>query len=139
MTQPKSERMELSLEALEAILEQARSQPLSEAHYQQLKGVLNTLARLTQELEKKRTSIQRLRNLLFGPQTEKTATVLNKKKRRKENDASQAGASGQGKKKKRKGHGRNGAEAYTGAQRVAVAHESLKPGDACPQRGDCLR
>jgi hypothetical protein len=53
MTQPKSELMELSIEALEAILEQARCEPLSEAHYQQLKGVLNTLGRLTQEPEKK--------------------------------------------------------------------------------------
>jgi hypothetical protein len=43
MKRPKSERVELSLEALEAILEQARSKPLSEAQIDQLKGVLNTL------------------------------------------------------------------------------------------------
>ncbi len=134
MTRPKCERMELSMETLEAILEQARSTPLSEAHYQQLKGVLNTLGRLTQELEKKRTSISRLRNLLFGPQSEKTADVL-KNKKQQANDTSKAGASRKGKKKKRKGHGRNGAETYTGAKRVEVAHESLKPGDGCPQRG----
>ena len=36
MKPPKSERVELSLEALEAILEQARSAPLSEAHYTHL-------------------------------------------------------------------------------------------------------
>ena len=134
MKRPKSERVELSLEALEAILEQARSKPLSEAQIDQLKGVLNTLGRLTQELEKKRTSIHRLRNLLFGPQTEKTADVL-KQKRQQANDTSQAGADGKGKKKKRQGHGRNGADAYTGAKRVKVSHASLKPGDACPQRG----
>jgi transposase len=134
MTQPKSERMELSLEALEAIVEQARSAPLSEAHYQQLKGVLNTLGRLAQELESKRTSISRLRNLLFGPQSEKSADVL-KNKKQKANDTLQTDTSGNDKKKKRKGHGRNGAGTYTGAQRVAVAHESLKPGDGCPQFG----
>jgi hypothetical protein len=33
---------------------------------------------------------------------------------------------------KSKGHGRNGAEAYSGAEKVQVAHESLKPGDRCP-------
>jgi transposase len=134
MTQPKSERMELSIEALEAILEQARSTPLSEAQIDQLKGVLNTLGRLTRELEKKRTSIARLRNLLFGPQSEKTADVL-KKKRQQANDASKADAGGKGKKKNRKGHGRNGAEAYKGAKRIEVSHESLKPGDPCPETG----
>ena len=35
-------------------------------------------------------------------------------------------------KKKRKGHGRNGAEAYSGAARVRVDHCTLKPGDPCP-------
>jgi transposase len=31
------------------------------------------------------------------------------------------------------GHGRNGANAYTGAEKVEVRHESLQPGDSCPQ------
>ncbi len=38
MKQPKSERMELSMDALEAILEQARTAPLCEEQYEQLKG-----------------------------------------------------------------------------------------------------
>jgi transposase len=46
-----------------------------------------------------------------------------------------AGAAGRGKKNKRKGHGRNGADAYTGAKHLAVPHESLKPGARCPQSG----
>ena len=33
----------------------------------------------------------------------------------------------------RPGHGRNGADAYTGAEKVVVPHESLKPGDPCPK------
>ena len=36
--------------------------------------------------------------------------------------------------KKRKGHGRNGADAYRGAEKVRVAHQTLQPGDPCP---DC--
>lgn len=35
--------------------------------------------------------------------------------------------------KKRKGHGRNGASAYTGAEKNSVAHESLSHGDRCPE------
>ncbi len=122
------------MEALEAILEQARSTPLSEAQIDQLKGVLNTLGRLTQELEKKRTSIHRLRNLLFGAKTEKTEAVLEQKKRQ-ENDTSKRGAGGQEQKKKPKGHGRNGADAYPGAKRIEVSHGSLNSADRCPETG----
>jgi transposase len=32
-----------------------------------------------------------------------------------------------------KGHGRNGADAYVGAEKIEVRHESLQPGDPCPQ------
>ena len=39
-------------------------------------------------------------------------------------------------KKKRKGHGRNGAATYTGAKKEKHSHESLKPGDQCPE---CLK
>src|SRR5262245_59435497 len=35
-------------------------------------------------------------------------------------------------KKKRKGHGRNGADDYTGARQIRVSLESMKPGDRCP-------
>ncbi len=34
------------------------------------------------------------------------------------------------------GHGRNGADAYTGAERIEVPHPSLEPGDRCPECGD---
>jgi hypothetical protein len=33
------------------------------------------------------------------------------------------------------GHGRHGADAYRGAERIAVPHSSLKAGDACPACG----
>lgn len=37
---------------------------------------------------------------------------------------------------KPKGHGRNGAEAYTGAERITIAHPELNSGDQCPE---CLQ
>ena len=134
MKRPKSGRVDVSLEALEAILEQARSAPLSEMQIEQLQGVLHTLGRLTQELEKKRTSIHRLRSLLFGAKSEKTEAVV-KRKKSQENDTSQTATRGQEKQKKPKGHGRNGADAYLGAQRIQVSHGSLKSGDPCPETG----
>ena len=129
MSRPKVRHLDLDVVELEAILERARSGPLSEEEHHRLKAVVTTLAHLTQELEKKRTSITRLRNLLFGPRTEKSGDVLKK-------PAGTSGTAGKGKKKKRKGHGRNGADAYKGAKKVEVPHDSLNPGDPCPET-DC--
>lgn len=134
MKRSKTGRVDVSLEALEAILEQARSAPLSETQIEQLQGVVHTLGRLTQELEKKRTSIHRLRSLLFGPRSEKTEAVV-KRKKSQDDDTSQTGTRGQEKKEKPKGHGRNGADAYLGAKRIQVSHGSLKPGEPCPETG----
>ena len=76
MSQPKVQHLDLDMAELEAILERTRSGPLCEEEHHRLKAVVTTLAHLTQELEKKRTSITRLRNLLFGPRTEKSEDVL---------------------------------------------------------------
>ncbi len=127
----KAKRLELDMTELEAIVEQARSTPLCEAQHHKLKAVLETLARLTQELEKKRISIGRLRNLLFGPRTEKTEDVVKGKPPPGEGSLT-VGTDGKGK-KKRKGHGRNGADAYKGAKHVEVSHDTLNSGDPCPQ------
>ena len=124
--------MALDLAELEAILERARSTPLGEQDHHKLQAVLTTLVRLTQELEKKRTSIDRLRKLLFGPKTEKTEDVVTRK--RPSPGGSAAGGAPKNK-KKRKGHGRNAAADYTGAKWVTVPHESLNAGDPCPQDG----
>ena len=34
-----------------------------------------------------------------------------------------------------KGHGRNGAEAFSGAQKIEIQHQNLKHGDRCPDCG----
>ena len=129
-------RIELDRSELEAILEHAKTAALSEAEYETLHAAMETLIFLTQELEKNRVSVQRLKKLLFGATTEKTRTVMEKFL----DEANQENTSGNGTaedqdtqtQQKAKGHGRNGAEAYTGADKVRVPHESLKPGDACP-------
>ncbi len=123
-------RIDVPMEELEKVLERARKEPLDEEGYAKLKASLETLGYLVQLVENKDTTIHRLRQILFGSSTEKTSQVL----------PTEAGnptvnpkvpkekASGE----KSKGHGRNGAEAYSGAEKVQVAHESLKPGDRCP-------
>jgi transposase len=129
--------LELEARELEAILERAKTTPMSEEEYTKLHAALETLIFLTGELEKKHVSIQKLKQLLFGVTTESTRTVVQKLLAEagpqstagadeSQNPDSQAP-------EKAKGHGRNGADAYVGAEPVRIPHESLQPGDPCPK------
>ena len=121
------ERIELGIEELTQILD--RAAPALEAEdLAKLRAAVDTLGFLTQELESKGASVQRLRHLLFGSKTESTRQVLGQPARR--------GGKRRDRGKKRKGHGRNGAAAYRGAERVRVAHPSLGHGAPCP---DCAK
>ena len=130
------ERIELSMSELEAILERSKAEPLSEQDCEHLRSVLQTLYFLTQELEKKRVSVQRLKQLLFGATTEKTQKVLQKAMEEAEMDADaekEETPKQPASPEKVKGHGRNGADAYTGAEKVKISHKKLQPGDSCPE------
>ena len=120
MTPPK--RIDLTPEQLDALLKRVEAGTLKDGDYEIIKGMAETLSFLSQALDNKNTSIKRLLKLVFGDSTEKTAKVLKRNK---------AGGKNK-KKKKRKGHGKNGAAAYHGAEKIKVAHESLKPKDPCP-------
>ena len=127
MKRRRPERIELGIEELQSILEHATREPLSTEEYAKLKAAVDTLGFLTQELEAKGASVERLRRMLFGAKTETTRNVLG------EDAARGAGREGGRARAKRKGHGRNGAAAYCGAERVRVAHASLRPGNPCPE------
>ena len=122
--------IEVSTAELEALLEQARQEPLRDDGYQKLRAAIRTLGQVTELLEKQETTLTELRELLCPASSEKTAKVLER-----------AGLdSGETKpkparKKPVAGHGRNGACAYGGARRIQVPHEFLKSGDPCP--GGC--
>lgn len=132
---PKLKRVELEMEELEAILDRAQSSALSAKDHEKLKAVLETLAWLTDELQKKTLSLARLRQLFGMATSEKTRQVLGKKGRKDSPDA-KATDKDQDTKKKPKGHGRNGADAYEGAEKIRVPHPSLKSGDICPECTD---
>lgn len=129
------ERIDLDRSELEGILEHAKT-ALSEAEYTKLHAAMETLIYLTQELEKNRVSVQRLKHLLFGTTTEKTQKVMEKILDEADKESNSGDDAAEGKdaeaRQKAKGHGRNGANTYTGADKVHVPHEFLKPGDACP-------
>jgi len=69
-------RIDVSTEELEALLEQARQEPLREEGYHQLKAAIRTLVYVTELLEKKETTLAALRELLCPASTEKTDKVL---------------------------------------------------------------
>jgi transposase len=123
-------QIEVSCEELESLLEQAREEPLQEEGYHQLKAAIRTLGYVTELLEKKETTLAALRELLCPASSEKTEKVL--KQAGIETSEKKPGPGSTPKKPKAAGHGRNGATAYRGAARVAVAHASLKAGDPCP-------
>jgi transposase len=90
---------------------------------------------VTAELQRKQTSLDRLRRLLFGATTEKTRTLLAAgavpgapDPRASPSPAADPAAAGS----PRLGHGRLGAAAYTGAEMVTITHPTLHRGDRCP-------
>ena len=131
-----TERIDISLSKLKAIIDRSEKEPLSDEDRQILLSVSETLHFVTEQLDKKSISLARLRNLLFGASTE---SLKNLTKKATDQDADDSGKTDEdskdkkqeGEKVKPKGHGRNGADAYTGADKVKVPHETIKPGDPC--------
>ncbi len=103
-------RIDVNVDELDRIIEAAMQAPLNEADGRTLKTAVHAMAE----------RLVRRRN------TEKTSAVLEPKVPPAAVDTpepeQQAAA----------GHGRNGAAAFTGANRVAVAHATLHSGDPCP-------
>jgi len=136
-------RINLDMKELQEYLDQART-TLGEDAYRKLTAALETLAYMTDLVEDKDTTISKLRKIIFGASTEKTRNIVGKEggtagsPSAGGNEASSSGtlpadATGESPHEKAKGHGRNGAAAFTGANRVCVQHGSLKPGQRCPK------
>ena len=121
--------IEVSMDELESILRRAQTSPLEEKDCAKIKAVFETYLYLTNLLEDKATTIDRLRKLLFGSGSEKTREVISPPP----SPSSPVPDGAEAPPSKRPGHGRNGADAYDGAEKIVVPHESLKPGDRCPE------
>ena len=148
--------IELDQSELSAIVEAARASDMDAAWVSKIEAVCATFAFINAEVEKKGTTIRRLRRMMFGARTEKTRNVCgqaggddqatgscdtnsNESSDQATSNESEPGTSGSSdsdagpkEKPKRKGHGRNGAASYRGAEHVAVTHPSVRPGDPCP-------
>src|SRR5664279_5302366 len=126
----KPERLDVTSEELEALLEGVRA-PLGEVSYQKLRAAIHTLSYVTELLETREATLEKLPRLSSHPSTEKTGQVL--KQAGIETDGKKHTSPGEHTpKRKAPGHGRNSAAAYRGARKVEVPHGSLKAGDPCP-------
>ncbi len=140
--------LDLSPEDLKAVMERIRNKSLEPHDYVILEALGNTFLLLSQSLNDKETSIRRLLRLIFGPTTERSKDILNNQEQEQsQNNQSTEPSTQNGeeakepKTTKHPGHGRNGANDYPGADRVKVAHQTIKPGDTCPgcSRGKVYR
>ncbi len=112
MKQPRR-RIEVNLEELDRVLDEARQAPLSEEDHHKLREALHAMAAM----------LVRSRN------TEKTSSVVGKP----EEEAGDSGKQPDPDAPPPPGHGRNGAEAFSGARRVEIKHQTLTHGDRCPE------
>jgi hypothetical protein len=137
-------RVSVPVAKLDAIVERTRTEALPADEHATLKAAVDTLARLTEELETTTTTLERVRRLIFGPRTETTDTILGKDQDTGQTDtpspdpATNPGATSAGEppgKPPRRGHGRNGVDQYPRAPRIPVTHATLKQGDPCPELG----
>ena len=107
-------RIDVNVDELDRIIDTAMCGPLNEVEGHTLRAAVHAMAE----------RLVRRRN------TEKTSAVLEPK-------APPAAATAQeARKPEPAGHGRNGAAAFTGANRMAVLHDTLHSGDACPGCGE---
>lgn len=144
--------IELNMDELKDLLERAEA-ALDEKDYDTIKAVVESYAYIAELVGGKNITIARLQKMLFGASTEKTAAVIGDGADSETGSSDEPGppstedtatdSSGEAASETStedaptaspKGHGRNGADAYAGAEKVHVPHESLQPGDACP---DC--
>src|SRR6516225_4618075 len=141
------ELVEVDSDRLEEVLRRAE-RSLDEKDAALVRAVFESYAYVTELVEDKNTTIRRLRQLFCGSRTEKTEAVVGPKTETSgvaaspdvaagiesaavegTADLSEAAAVS-------RGHGRNGAEAYRGAERIDVPHPSLRAADACPACGE---
>ena len=106
-------RIDVNVEELDRIIDDARSAPLSESDSQKLKTALHALAE----------------RLLPPPKTEKISAVFADAEER-------AAEPSEPEPDRATGHGRHGADAYHGANKVRITHPQLVHGGRCP---DCSR
>lgn len=145
--------VEVNSQQMQELLDRAASNSLCPEDTKLMRQIFDSYVQLFDIVGDKNTTIAKLRKLLFGDSSEKTAKVVGDAEQSEDPKLSvgdgesgdNASASGEPAgpnddaatdKKPRPGHGRYGAEDYPGANQVDVPHPTLCPGDGCPECHD---
>jgi len=131
MSKDQPKKIELTVQDVEALIERIGQERLVKPDYPLLMVIVRNYFTLAQIHQEKSHTLLRFVNRIFGHRTEKSKEVLKGVSPEQEPTASTLAAK-QSPKEKPKGHGRNGASAYEGAQKVFVSHPCYKAGDPCP-------
>jgi transposase len=146
------EIIEMDVAQQEALLHRAEQAGVASDDLYKIRAVFESYAYVSELIDHKNMSLARLRQLLFGSRTEKTAAVVGRDKEALAHggelsagdalnlavvapDTLDEALPPTDSPPRKKGHGRHGADDYPGAQRIPVPHESLQPGDPCPACG----
>lgn len=144
------QRIEVDVKDLEDLIDRVKK-AVDSKDSELLEKFVASYAYLTDLIEDKSTTITRLRKLLFGSKSEKSKTLLGEEEPATkpaeecpsvpgpevaEGETAGSGADPkEAEEQKPKGHGRHGADAYEGAEKLDVTHETLAAGDPCPRTG----
>ena len=161
----KPEILKINYEKLEQLLQRVKN-ALSEEDAKIIEGMVDTLTYIYKLLETKNIQLKRLLKQLLGIKSEKSKKVIKNDNKDERDNSSEINDSNETTKESdknpyintnnqnnemnssnkqedeqkecdsKKGHGRNGANAYTGADIITVPHQNIKNGDNCPQ---CLK
>jgi transposase len=104
-------RIDVNVDELDRIIDAAMQGPLSETEGRTLRVAVHAMAE----------------RLVHRRNTEKTSAVLEPKA-----PPGAVDTPPEPEKPRRSGHGRNGADAFAAADKVAIAHPTLHSGDSCP-------
>jgi len=138
MAAPAIPQLDVRMDDLRRLVERTRQTALSDDEYTTLKAAIETLGYMADLLEQKGTTVANLRQLLIGTTTEKTRQVLThaglteNTTAASSQDEPSGNADGRWRDRRASGHGRHGAEAFTGGRRVDVPTASSTTAIAVP-------
>jgi len=121
---PKVTCIEVTDCEIQAFLARVEQRSLLEQDYELIKGLTENVRYLKQIVDDNAASIKRLLSYMFGAPTETARKIFP--------ESAPARPEAERPKEPRKGHGRLGADRYTGGQLVRLPHPSLASGDPCP-------
>ena len=123
------QQIELTPEELDGLIHRLDAGTLNAKDHEVIKALIEAFLMLSRAAQDKDTRINKLLRMLFGAKTEKADKIL---PAHPEEDKADKKPEGMDAGDKPKGHGRNGASAYTAAEKITVPYDGLKPGDECP-------